>query len=116
MKKGFIFFVALLLFVFFAAVTASAKEERESQKITVRSHDINNGVVILVAREGTNSFELHCNKEMSGCTPLEPGEYLMVRLPKDWGMYDCANVDLYRKSGDLEAGDKLGEYCLIEAR
>jgi len=54
MKKGFIFFVALLLFVFFAAVTASAKEERESQKITVRSHDINNGVVILVAREGTN--------------------------------------------------------------
>jgi hypothetical protein len=40
----------------------------------------------------------------------------MVRLPKNWGMYDCANVDLYRKSGDLEAGDKLGEYCLIEAR
>ena len=38
----------------------------------------------------------------------------MVRLPKNWGMYDCVNVDLYPSSADPATSQKIGEYCLIE--
>ena len=51
---------------------------------------------------------------MADCKVLEPGTYVMVRLPKNWGMYDCANVDLYASAADPASGEKLGEYCLIE--
>jgi hypothetical protein len=37
----------------------------------------------------------------------------MVRLSKNWGMYDCANVDLYPTTADPATSEKLGEYCLI---
>jgi hypothetical protein len=43
---------------------------------------------------------------------VKPGEYQMVRLPKNHGMYDCQNVDLYLQTADTETDDKLGEYCL----
>jgi len=45
---------------------------------------------------------------------LEPGTYVMVRLPKNWGMYDCACIDLYASTADPASGEKLGEYCLVE--
>jgi hypothetical protein len=51
---------------------------------------------------------------MADCMVLEPGTYVMVRLPKNWGMYDCANVDLYASTADPASGGKLGEYCLID--
>jgi hypothetical protein len=38
----------------------------------------------------------------------------MVRLPKNRGMYDCQNVDLYPRTADPENEEKLGEYCLNE--
>ena len=39
----------------------------------------------------------------------------MVRLPKNWGTYDCANVDVYHEPVNHEdLGQKLGEYCLLE--
>jgi hypothetical protein len=50
---------------------------------------------------------------MSDCKVLAAGTYLMVRLPKNWGMYDCANVDLYPTTADPATSEKLGEYCLI---
>lgn len=114
MKKGVILIVALLLFVFLATVGASAQEQRET--ITIRSSSVNNGVVILVAQEGKNSFDLQCNKNVIGCTVLEPGTYSMVRLPKDHGIYDCANVDIYRTTNDSDIGSKIGQYCLVEGK
>jgi hypothetical protein len=116
MKKGVILFVASLLFVFFAAVGVLTQEQRELRTITVRSNAVNNGVVILVAQEGRNSFELQCTKNVFGCTVLEPGNYLMARLPKDHGIYECANADIYRTTTDSKLGNKIGQYCLVEEK
>ena len=113
MKKAVILFVALLVFVLLAAVALLAQEQRELQKITVRNREVSNGVVILAAQEGKNSFELRCNKDVPGCTMLQPGDYLMLRLPKNRGIYDCENVHIYRTSTDSEIGDTIGEYCLV---
>jgi hypothetical protein len=49
---------------------------------------------------------------MSECTAVEAGSYLMVRLPKNWGMYDCTDVDLYPTNADPASSQKIGEYCL----
>jgi len=40
----------------------------------------------------------------------------MVRLPKNWGLYDCADVRLYRQRTDTEARQLVGEYCLVEEK
>ena len=108
--------VMVLLLVFFVQDAISAQDQPESQKITVKAKEVNNGVVILTVQEGKKSFELQCNKGNSGCTMLEPGEYVIVRLPKNHGMYDCANAEVYQKSGNAELGDQLGQYCLMEVK
>ena len=92
---------------------------QDKSLITVRDSEVNNGVVIVTVHstnptEGKASFALHCNKGMHDCTIPEPGSYVMVRLPKNYGMYDCANVHLYLPSSDLETGKKIGEYCLVD--
>jgi hypothetical protein len=115
MRKAAILF-GVLLIVLFVPLALSAQEQLESQKITVKGKEVNNGVVILAVQEGKNSFDLRCNKGVSGCTILEPGEYMMVRLPKNRGLYDCANAEVYRKSARPEVGDMLGQYCLVETR
>jgi hypothetical protein len=115
MRKAAILF-GVLLIVLFVPLALSTQEQLESQKITVKGKEVNNGVVILAVQEGKNSFDLRCNKDVSGCTILEPGEYLMIRLPKNRGLYDCANAEVYRKSANSEVGDKLGQYCLVETK
>ena len=85
----------------------SGQEQAESQKITVKGKEVNNGVVILAVQEGKNSFDLRCNKDISGCTVLEPGEYMMVRLPKNRGLYDCANAEVYRKPANPKSETSL---------
>ena len=116
MKKVTILLVALLLCLSFAAARMLAQEQRDATTITVRSSEVNNGVVILAVREGKNSFELQCNKNLPGCAVLEPGNYSMIRLPKNYGVYDCANVDMYRTTNDSKLGDKIGQYCLVEGK
>jgi hypothetical protein len=115
MGKAAILF-GVLLIVLFVPLALSAQEQLELQKITVKGKELNNGVVILAVQEGKNSFDLRCNKDVSGCTVLEPGDYMMVRLPKNRGLYDCANAEVYRKAANSEVGDKLGQYCLVETR
>jgi hypothetical protein len=115
MRKAAILF-GVLLIVLFVPLALSAQEQLESQKITVKGKEVNNGVVILAVQEGKNSFDLRCNKDVSGCTILEPGEYTMVRLPKNRGLYDCANAEVYRQSANSEVGNKLGQYCLVETK
>jgi hypothetical protein len=117
MKKASILLVALLVcFSLASAAQTLAQEQREATIITVRSSEVNNGVVILAAREGKNFFELQCNKNLSGCSVLEPGNYSMTRLPKNHGVYDCANVEMYRATNDSKLGDKAGQYCLMEGK
>lgn len=117
MKRPILMFVAvLLLFLLFAPEVLSAQEQQEAQKITVKNKEVSNGVVILDAQSGKSSFELQCNKDFLNCAALEPGEYAMVRLPKNRGPYDCANAEVHRRSAGTETGDLLGQYCLIEKK
>lgn len=108
---------AIILLVLLLGVRVVAQDK---STITVKNSETNNGVIIIVAtQEATadqakTSVELHCNKGATACKAPEPGTYLMVRLPKNWGMYDCANVDLYRSSADPNTDQKIGEYCLSE--
>lgn len=93
---------------------------QEKSTITVKGSEISGGVVIISAiqpavdDQAKLSLELHCNKGASACKAPEPGSYIMVRLPKNWGMYDCANVDLYPTTADPAKDQKIGEYCLTE--
>ena len=88
--------------------------------ITVKRSEVGKETVIVTAiQQGVGdqakaSFELNCNKGASSCIAPEPGSYIMVRLPKNWGMYDCANVDLYAASADPNKDQKIGEYCIVE--
>ena len=117
MKKSVLLFLVIIIaLLLFAPVALSAQEQPESQKITIKSKEINNGVVILGVQEGKNFFELQCNKNFMGCTALETGDYLMVRLPKNRGMYDCANAEVYRKAANSETGERLGQYCLVQSK
>lgn len=107
MKKAII----LLVLAFATQVMAQDKST-----ITVKNSETSNGVVIINALgsgdEAKVSMELHCNKGASACKAVEAGSYLMVKLPKNWGMYDCANVDLYPATANPDTDQKIGEYCL----
>jgi hypothetical protein len=105
---------ALFLFAGVLAATPISAQ-RKYEAITVKNADVQAKVVILAIESGTAQFELQCDTNVSGCNALRSGNYVMVRLPKNWGTYDCANVDVFHtpaNSGEL--GEKLGEYCLIE--
>ncbi len=108
---------ALILLLVVAGIQAVAQDK---STITVKSSAVVSDVVIVnvtqanVAERAKASFELRCNKGPGSCKAPEPGTYLMVRLPKNWGMYDCNNVDLYAASADPATDQKIGEYCLIE--
>ena len=112
MKKAVVIFTILFVFVLIA-IQSSAQE---SVQITVKRSDLNNGVVIVTAQEGKAPLEMQCNQGVSGCTVLQAGNYFLVRLPKNRGLYDCANVHVYRNSADVETGERLGEYCLTNGK
>jgi len=115
MRKAAISLLASLLLAVPTAGAQVGQEQGEFRKITVKSREVNNGVVILAVQQGKSSFEFQCNKGFRGCASLEPGDYFIVRLPKGHGIYDCVNVDIYRNSTD-SMDDKVGEYCLVEVK
>lgn len=88
----------------------------DKSQITVKGSQVSNGVVVVAATEGKMSLELQCNKDLPSCQVLGAGEYLMVRLPKNRGMYDCMNADIYPKSADSDNSTRIGEYCLTERK
>lgn len=65
-------------------------------------------------------YQLQCNQGASGCTNLKNGNYWMVALPKNFGLYDCSDVEIYPESAATpetnppDKNKKLGEYCLVE--
>jgi hypothetical protein len=96
----------------FGAVSVRAQEK---ELITVKSAEVNNGVVLITAQGEKAPIELQCNKDYLSCTALKPGTYLMVRLPKNHGLYECSNVTVYARGQSPDsAGEALGSYCIAE--
>jgi len=103
----------VLLLVLLFAPSAQGQDKREV--ITVKNAQTGNDVVTIIAQSARTSIELQCNKGFDGCTVLEPGDYVMVRLPQNHGMYECANVEVFAKASESESNaQKLGSYCINE--
>ena len=100
-----------VILVLFAAVQMFAQDKSQ---VTVKSVDKNNGVVLITVAENGNTLELQCNEGASFCTAAKPGEYQMVRLPKNRGLYDCQNVDLFKSDADPASAERIGQYCLLK--
>ena len=117
MKKAMVLFSLLTLFCVLCTRRVSAQEK---SNITVRGSELNNGVVIMDVLKASKAYQLQCNQGAAGCTNLRNGDYLMVELPKNFGMYECRDVEVYPESAatpDTALPDKdkkLGEYCLVE--
>lgn len=102
---------AIVLFVLLAAVILVAQEK---STIVVKDTGIYSGVVVVTASTAGKNIELQCNQTSSSCMPLKSGNYVMVVLPKNHGMYDCQNADIYAGDADPANTQKLGEYCLTQ--
>jgi len=101
--------------VLFLLLCAAPLFAQDKSLITVKDTTVNNGVVIVNIHDSGKPFELQCNQSAPRCAAPQPGSYWMVRLAKNHGMYDCANVDLYAQSANTENPDNvLGEYCINE--
>lgn len=98
----------------FAILTAQGFPQ-EKVAVKVKSSEVVTGVVIVHVQKEGKSIELQCNEGAFGCTALPSGSYMMVELPKNYGMYDCKNVEIYRGDQDKpEAAEKAGSYCIVE--
>jgi len=101
-----------LLFALLIAVQLLAIEKSQ---ITVKETSVSGDVILVTIQESGKSYELQCTKGAPNCATPPAGTYWMVRLPKNHGYYDCANVDLYPQSASPESGGKLfAEYCIGE--
>ena len=87
----------------------------EKSQITVKDTKVIGDVVLVTIQESGKSYQLQCTKGAPNCATPPPGTYWMVRLPKNHGYYDCANVDLYPQSANPEGdGTLFAEYCISE--
>ncbi len=117
MKKAMILLSLLILFRLFGTVQVSAQEK---SYITVRGSELNNGVVIPDVLQTGKTHQLQCNQGAPGCITLKNGNYQMLELPKNFGMYECRDVEVYPGSMAVpepmapDKSQKLGEYCLVE--
>jgi hypothetical protein len=108
------------MFILLAVLMATTLVAQEKSTVTVKGSEVSNSVIILnvhqanPARQGKASFDLQCTRNQPDCANPPQGDYLMVRLPKNWGTYDCVNVDLFPASGSTASSDKVGGYCLID--
>jgi hypothetical protein len=113
MKKTIsLFAVFTMLFVILATEHTFAQEKTP---VKVKSSEVVTGVVIVYVQKGTKSLELQCNEGAGYCKVLPSGNYMMVELPKNYGMYDCKNVEIYRGDQDKpDAAEMMGAYCQVE--
>jgi hypothetical protein len=112
MRNVFILFL-LVSIVLLLATPLVADDENSTSLIAVKGSQKASGVITLQISQGTKSLELNCNEGMSGCADLKKGNYRMLVLPKNRGMYDCQNVRVFAESStDPDNDEKLGEYCL----
>ncbi len=88
---------------------------QEKTPVKVKSSEVITGVVVVHVEKNAKSIDLQCNQGAVTCKVLPTGNYLMLELPENYGMYDCKNVEIYR--GDPakpDAAEKVGAYCLVE--
>jgi hypothetical protein len=118
--KNILWLTALSIVAVFVMASVAQSQDNPPVTVTISRSDVVSGVVILTGTPATTAsgkksgFELQCNKGMSMCNPVKAGTYTMVRLPKNRGMYECNNTELYPSGADPETADKIGAYCLIE--
>jgi len=109
MRNAIIFFLALIL----VGAVAFATDDASTSAITVKGSQKNSGVITIQITKDSKAFELNCNQTMPSCTDLKKGNYRMLELPKNHGMYDCQDVRVFAESAASTDDDaKLGEYCL----
>lgn len=102
-----------LLAVVLAATPVLGQQEYEV--ITVQSVEVHIRYVIATVQAAHDRFELQCDADVRDCNALQPGSYVMVRLPDNSGPYVYPNVEVYATPENPEnLGKKLGVYCLIE--
>ena len=102
--------IALLLL---AVKVPSLGQERS--QIRVKNSEIVTGVVVIDIVRNGRTYELQCNAGGYLCQPLKNGNYTLVELPENFGMYVCRNVEIYATNSlDPDKTERLGEYCLIE--
>jgi hypothetical protein len=104
--------VPLLVALFVLALVIPLAGQATS-KITVTGSDATNGVVIVRVQQNSKDFELQCNQNLLSCAKLKKGDYAMVELPKNFGIYECRDVEVYSDAPQPSKANKLGEYCLI---
>jgi len=91
--------------------------QQEYEVITVQNVEVHVRYVIATVQAAHDRFELQCEADVRDCNALQPGSYVMVRLPENSGPYVYPNVEVYRTPVNPETanlGKKLGVYCLIE--
>lgn len=105
----------------FAVLTAAfvilATEQgfaQEKTPVKVKGSAVVTGVVIVHVLKDGKPLDLQCNEGVSSCKALPGGDYLMLQLPENHGMYDCKNVEMYRADQDKPEDEAIGSYCLVE--
>lgn len=113
MKGHFCLFVVLT--AAFLVVATGQAFAQEKTPVKVKSSEVVTGVVIVHVQKDAKSLDLQCNEGAGFCIVLPSGNYLLVELPKNYGMYDCKNVEIYRADqSKAESAEKIGAYCLVE--
>lgn len=113
MKKAVsLFAVMTAAFIILATAQALAQDKTP---VKVKGSEVVTGVVIVHVQKEGKSLDLQCNQGATTCKALQSGNYLMVQLPENYGMYDCKNVEMYRGDQDKpDAAVKVGDYCLTD--
>jgi hypothetical protein len=111
MKRGAMLFL-VTCFLLFGATKVLTQEKTSA--ISVKGTELNNGVVIVSVVKDGKEYELQCNEGSASCAQLKSGKYQMVELPKNMGMYDCHDVQIFAEGANPGGGKKIGEYCLTD--
>lgn len=105
--------ILVSLFFLLVPLWSAQGDGQETSKIIVTGNALNNRVVILEITKAGKAYELQCNQGASACSQLKNSTYQMLELPKNFGMYDCRDVEVYTYTSS-EKRTKIGEYCLTE--
>jgi hypothetical protein len=110
--KHFVWSPVVLAACLIVFVSLAATQERTP--IRVKGSQVVSGVVVVDVLKGGKQLRLQCNEGAANCKAPKSGEYTMVELPENFGMYDCKNVEIYRGDKDETKAELVGDYCLIE--
>ncbi len=107
--------VTSLFFLVLLVLSACVLLSQEKSLITIQGNSVHNGLRVLDVVKDGKVYKLTCNEGVLSCTALKNGQYQIVQLPKNFGLYDCQDVRLYSESAaDTDQAAVLGQYCLEE--